>query len=147
MRSVVTSVRPAPGTSRWGTCLCLVAGAGDSTTGALLLLSPSVALGFLGIVDVASHAVFLRFIGVFVGGVGLAYFAPWLLPRWRGDQARLMAMIELTAFFRLAVALFVAVACAVGALAPPWLTVGVFDAGVALVQLAMRANGVFDRVS
>ena len=147
MRSVVASERPALRTSRWGACFCLAAGAGDSATGALLLLSPSVALGFLGIVDVGSHAVYLRFIGVFVCGVGLAYFAPWLLPCWRGDQGRLMAMIELTAFFRLAVALFVAVACAVGALASPWLTVGVFDAGVALVQLTMRANGVFDRVS
>jgi hypothetical protein len=126
---------------------CLAAGAGDSTTGGLLLLSPSVTLGFLGIADVATHAVYLRFIGVFVGAVGLAYAAPWFLPRWRGNQARLMAMIELTAFVRLAVALFVAAACIVGALASPWLTVGIFDASVALVQLAMRANGVFGRVS
>lgn len=145
--SLVASGRAGLRTSRWGMCFCLAAGAADSATGLLLLLSPSVVLGLLGIVDVASHAVYLRFIGVFVGGVGLAYLAPWFLPRWRGDQARLMATIELTAFFRLAVALFVAVACAVGALASPWITVGVVDAGVALVQLALRANGVFDRVS
>ena len=147
MRSFVASKRPARTTSPWGVCFCLAAGAGDSATGALLLLSPSVALGFLGIADVTSHAVYVRFIGVFVGGVGLAYFAPWILPRWRGDQARVMAVIELTAFFRLAVALFVGVTCAVGALASAWLTVGVVDAGVAIVQLALRANGVFDRAS
>lgn len=147
MRSVVASEGPARTTSPWAVRFCLAAGVGDSATGALLLLSPSVTLGFLGIVDDTSHAVYLRFIGVFVGGVGLAYFAPWILPGWRGDQARLMAVIELTAFLRLAVALFVGVTCAVGALASAWLTVGVVDASVALVQLALRANGVFDRVS
>ncbi len=147
MRSVVACERPAPTTSSWAPRFCLAAGAGDSATGALLLLSPSVTLGCLGIVDVTSHAVYLRFIGVFVGGVGLAYLAPWILPRWRGDQARLMAVIELTAFLRLAVALFIGVTCAVGALASPWLTVSAFDAGVALAQLGLRANGVFGRVS
>ncbi len=147
MRSVGASERPARTTSPWGVCFCLAAGAADSATGALLLLSPSVPLGLLGIVDVTSHAVYLRFIGVFVGGVGLAYLAPWMLPHWRGDQARLMAVIEMTAFLRLAVALFVGVTCAVGALASAWLTVGVVDAGVAIAQLALRANGAFGRVS
>jgi hypothetical protein len=120
---------------------CLIAGLGDAATGILLIAAPALVLRLLGISGPADD-VFLRFVGVFVGCVGLAYLYPWTLRR----RGRLRAAIEITAGVRLAVAAFLLVAVIRGAMAAPWMTVGGYDALVAAVQLALLSRGFFDGV-
>jgi hypothetical protein len=122
--------------SRWMTRLCLVAGSADALTGALLLASPALTLGLMGIGTVPAEPVFLRFVGVFVGAVGLSYLLPFA-----GDPARratrLRTVLEVTALVRACVAVFVALAIASGSLALAWASVAVTDAALALVQISM----------
>lgn len=126
---------------------CVVAGLCDAVTGALLIGAPVTALALVGIV--APHAaalVHLRFVGVFVTCVGLAYLYPWTSPPGPERASRVIVSIELTAFVRLAVALFIGVVVAIGALDTPWITIGLIDAAIALTQVALRSRGYFDRV-
>ena len=121
----------------------LGAGLGDLGTGVALIAAPQLVLRGLALPAVA-EPVLLRFVGVFVASVGAAYFWPFLgAPH---DLAgRLRATFALTALPRLAVAGFLDAAVAAGALAPPWLMVGGYDAVIALVQLRLRpdaASGV-----
>ena len=121
---------------------CAIAGSGDAATGLLLVSAPALVLRLLGIAHADGESlVFLRFVGVFVGCVGLAYFYPWLMRDRLRRAGRVVAAFEITAGFRLAVALFLGVAVAAGALDLPWVTVGVYDAVVGLVQLGLLARG------
>ena len=121
------------------TLFCLFAGLGDAATGVLLIAAPGLVLRLLGIGPVTDQ-VFLRFVGVFVGCVGLAYLYPWVLRR----RGRLQAAIEITAGVRLAVAAFLAVAILRGAMDEAWIPVGAYDALVGAAQLALLARGFFD---
>jgi hypothetical protein len=116
---------------------CLLAGGGDAATGLLLVAAPALVLHLLGLPP-AADPVLLRFVGVFVGCVGLAYLYPWMLD---GSGRRLETVLEITAGVRLAVALFLGVAVAVGALRSPWLTVGAYDALLAAAQIGLLARG------
>lgn len=127
---------------RGAALFCLLAGGGDAMTGLLLAAAPALVLRLLGMARPAGDLVFLRFIGVFVACVGLAYLYPWLSKGARRDR-RLAAAVEMTAGFRLAVALFVSVAVGTGELEPPWLAVGAYDALVATAQLGLLARGMF----
>ncbi len=114
----------------------LAAGLGDLGTGVALVAAPELVLRLLALPPVA-ETVLLRFVGVFVASVGAAYFWPFLAePRAR--PGRLRAAFALTAVPRFAVAGFLATAVATGALAPPWLLVGGYDALVAVAQLRLR---------
>lgn len=124
---------------------CLVAGGGDAATGLLLVAAPALVIRILGVAEPSGNLAYLRFVGVFVGCVGLAYLWPWLSRDGVRRSRRLVAAVEMTAGIRLAVALFLGVAVAAGALDPPWMTVGVYDAVVATAQLGLLANGVFGR--
>lgn len=119
---------------------CAVAGGGDAATGVLLVAAPALVLRLLGI-SPDGDLVFLRLAGVFVGCVGLSYLYPWLLRDRLRRARRVVAAFEMTAMFRLAVALFVGVAVASGALEMPWLAVGAYDAVVALAQIGLLARG------
>ena len=119
---------------------CLLAGGGDAATGLLLLAAPRLVLRLLGAADPGEDLVLLRFVGVFVGCVGLAYLYPWLL-RDRGQRVR--TAIEITAGIRLAVALFLGCAILTGQLDLPWATVGAYDALVAMAQIGLLVRGFF----
>jgi hypothetical protein len=128
---------------RGAALFCLVAGGGDAATGLLLLSMPVFVLSLLGIAEPGADAVvFLRFAGVFVGCVGLTYLYPW---RWRGvhRERRLLVAVEVTAGFRLAVALFLGIAVSLRMMAAGWLLVAGYDGAVALVQLGLRSRGTF----
>lgn len=118
----------------------LGAGLGDLGTGAALVAAPELVLRLLALPPVA-ETVLLRFVGVFVASVGAAYFWPFL-GESRARPGRLRAALTLTAVPRLAVAGFLATAVAAGALAPPWLLVGGYDALVAIAQLRLRPQDV-----
>ena len=125
-----------------GACLfCAIAGGGDVATGLLLMAAPSLVLRLLGIPHPGGNLVFLRFVGVFVGCVGLTYLCPLFLRDRLRRAHRMVAAVEMTAIFRLAVALFLGVTVAAGALELPWVTVGVYDAIVALAQIGLLARG------
>ena len=134
-------------TTGWDRIFYVGAGACDALTGALLIAVPAETMGVLGIVVLSSHAIHLRFVGVFVACVGLAYFHPWAFPPGPAREQRLRVVLELTAAVRLAVALFIGGAVAMGSLDTPWLLVGTVDAGIALVQLALLAKGHVGPVS
>ena len=120
---------------------CLLAGGGDAATGLLLLAAPGFVLRLLGTTIPGDGLVLLRFVGVFVGSVGLAYLYPWLL---RDGGFRVRTAIEITAGVRLAVALFLGCAVLTGRLDLPWATVGAYDALVAAAQIGLLARGFFD---
>ena len=123
--------------ARLATRYCWLAGAGDTLTGLLLLVAPGRTLSWMFIPAPAAEPIFLRYIGLFVAAVGLVYLYPWL---WRAApqrRARLAPVLEITALMRAAVALFLAVAVATGALPLPWVSILVFDATLAAVQLFM----------
>lgn len=127
-----------PETAPWLVYACLIAGAVDTVTGALLMASPTLALGLMGVAPMPAEPIYLRFIGAFVAGVGISYVLPF---RDRPNRdVRLVAMLEMTAFVRFAVGGFVAVAVLCGALGPAWSTVAVTDLGLATAQVAIVRN-------
>ncbi len=117
------------------TAYCLLAGACDALTGALLVSAPIATLQLMRIADLPAEPVYLRFLGAFVGGVGLAYLYPFLFRGWSG--ARLAVVLEVTALVRLCVALFLGVSIARGALSVPWSTVLLTDLLLAAAQIWM----------
>ena len=120
---------------------CAIAGGGDAAAGLLLVSAPALALRLLGIPHPGGDLLFLRLAGVFVGCVGLSYLYPWLLRDRLRRAHRIVAAFEITAGFRLAVALFFGVALAIGSLELPWVTVGLYDAIVALAQIGLLVRG------
>lgn len=125
---------------------CLLAGGGDAATGLLLITAPRLVLRLLGLTVPDGDLAFLRWVGVFVGCVGFAYLYPWLLEAGVRRSQRVLALAEMTAGVRLAVALFVGIAVAAGWLDIPWTTVGVYDALVASAQIGLLARGFFGHV-
>jgi hypothetical protein len=120
----------------------VAAGACDAATGLALLAAPQRVLQLLDIPWPGGDPFALRFVGVFVGCVGLAYLAPFLTVPGPRRQKRLRAAFELTAGFRLAVALFLGAAVTLG---QPlgWLLVGWTDAALGLSQLVLLQRGCF----
>jgi hypothetical protein len=113
-----------------------VLGGMDLVTGILLIVAPAMTLTLMGIEGLPADAVFLRWIGVFVGAVGSFYFYP-LLIRPRSARASAMRTVwALTAAVRLAVGLFTLISIAVGALAAVFL-----DGGLALVDVPVDLIG------
>jgi hypothetical protein len=115
---------------------CSLAGACDAATGATLVVGPSLVVGLLHLTPAPTEPVYLRFVGVFVGAVGLAYFYPRLrsgISAW----SRVVATLEMTAGFRLAVAAFVTASVVLGTLGRAWLVVAGTDLAIAVLQLSL----------
>lgn len=123
---------------RWLGIFCLLAGLGDSLTGLLLVVAPAFTLALMGIASSPPVArlewTYLRFVGVFVGSIGLSYLVPFAaqpchrLRRWRG-------VLEVTALVRFAVALFITGCLVAGDLALAWISVPLTDFTLAVMQL------------
>ena len=130
---------------RWGYLYCLLAGCCDTATGVLLVAAPAFTLQLMRIPTAPSEPVFLRWIGVFVGSVGLAYLYPFVHGVSSRTAPTLRVVLEWSTLARLAVAAFVGASVAGGALAPGWLSVCFTDLSLAVVQVVMLARGVFAR--
>ena len=124
---------------------CLIAGAGDTLTGLLLVTAPVFTLGLMGIINVPSEPVYLRFVGAFVGGVGLSYLFPFLYRDRRRTEQTLAVVFEVTALIRLGIALFVGWAISSGALSTGWVSVLATDLVLAIVQIVMVKRRVLSR--
>ena len=122
---------------------CIAAGACDTTTGLLLLLAPLAALRLMRIPAAPLEPVFVRFIGAFVFGVGFSYLRPFFDRDPARREARLAAMLDVTAFVRTAVGTFVAAAIVARALHPAWASVAATDLVLAAAQFTMLRRGVF----
>ena len=117
-----------------------VAGAMDTATGLALVAAPAWVLGWMRVPAVPSDAqVWLRWVGAFVGGVGICY----LVALARGGIERLRAVLELTLVLRAAVGVFTAVSIAGGSLDPSWTSVPVTDLGLAALQGWWLVKGVW----
>ena len=116
-------------------------GAMDALTGLLLVVAPAVTLRLLGIEPPGAEAlVFLSWMGVFVGAVGLSYGLV-LLNRRRGSTVWMV-----TALVRVLVGVFVVCRIAAGDLVVGWGVVAVTDLVVAGVQLAVLRAGWWEEV-
>jgi hypothetical protein len=109
-------------------------GLDESLTGLLLLVAPLWTLQLMGVQNLPTEPIYLRFIGAFVAGVGSAYLLPRLLPS-PGLRRRRRTVLEVTAWERLLVGLFALVAVLTGALSLPWWSVSLTDLGLAAFQL------------
>lgn len=113
-------------------CLVVAIGLGDVLTGVALLLVPALVLNGLGLPP-TPDVVWLRFIGAFVLGVGVATVEPAVVGAWR----RLAGALSATATVRIAVAATLALLVLEGTLPAAWVLVSVWDALAALVQLVV----------
>ena len=120
----------------------LAVGAGDGVTGLLLIAVPSWTLGLMRIPTLPDETVYLRWIGVFVGSIGLFYVYPFLSGNRVDRRVRLRIVLEVSTMARIAVAVFVAAGIAAGALGWQWASVSVTDFGVASIQIALLRRGV-----
>jgi hypothetical protein len=116
--------------------LSLCAGMMDAGTGVLLVVAPAMTLGMFGATlpggDAA--AILMRWIGVFVAGVGCSYLWAIAPPDHAVRARRLPGVWGATAVIRSGVAVFCIVAVITGHLAASWLVVGLTDAALAGVQ-------------
>ncbi len=123
-----------PGWSRW---LAFAAGAMDTATGAGLLVLPAWTLRQMGVTPPGAEALeFVRFVGIFVGAVGVCYLVAGTR---RGDQS-LRAVFDFTRIFRVGAGTFTGVMVLVGGWSPAWLAVTVADLGLAVGQSLLLAK-------
>lgn len=102
----------------------------DASTGVMLVFLPELVLRIFKIEGVEAGSLdFLRWIGVFVGSVGLSYGLA-LKGRTEGE-----VVWAITSLVRILVALFLAVQIAAGRMPMAWAGVAATDAVVAVVQL------------
>jgi hypothetical protein len=121
---------------KWMRMWSVAVGSMDALTGVLLVVSPAMGLGLLGIDPPGEEGlVFLSWIGVFVMAVGMSYGLA--LRDWMSAAV----VWKFTGLVRLMVAAFLGVKVGMGALAAGWLVVAVSDGLVAVVQLAALAAG------
>ncbi len=122
------------------TTYCVLAGACDTATGALLVGMPTTTLRLMGVTQSAEPTIFVRFVGAFVAAVGLTYWLALVATGRPGRPARIATTLELTALIRAVVGTFVGVAVWLGALDPRFLLVTGFDLGLAALQLKILRN-------
>lgn len=118
----------------WLGYYCLLAGACDAATGALLLAAPERVTALLRL-EPAPPPAYASFIGAFVLAVGVAYLYPFLLAA-EERAARWRTVFETTAISRLAVASYLATAIGRGTLGASWSAVLLTDLALGVFQLA-----------
>jgi hypothetical protein len=124
----------------------MLTGLSDTSTGAMLIVAPVFTLRLMGL-HVASDALpFLSFVGAFVLSVGLScLYGGYLAYCGACAEKQLSVVWLLTAITRSSVAIFVVTKILSGSLEAGWLTVAVFDAACALIQvIGLRKGWLLD---
>ncbi|HWA26205.1 MAG TPA: hypothetical protein VG734_11120 [Lacunisphaera sp.] len=125
---------PLPKWVRW---LALAAGAMDAGTGACLVAVPAWTLACMGVTPPGAEALeYVRFVGAFVGAVGLVYF----VAGWRGNARALRTVLDFTRVFRGAAGTFVLAMVAGAGWSPAWLSVTGTDYALVVVQTIILAR-------
>jgi hypothetical protein len=130
--------------SRWLPTYQWLAGSGDAATGFLLMVTPGWTLKLMGIQQLPQPIAFAGFVGVFVLGVGLAYFYAARLPLNARNAPRWQTVWWLTALIRSLVAVFIAWQILAGRMEKAWLTVAVTDGLLAVFQWTGLIRGWLD---
>ncbi|MGA9668507.1 MAG: hypothetical protein WBQ94_04820 [Terracidiphilus sp.] len=114
-------------------------GISDTSTGALLVVTPAFTLRLMHLHAPSDALPFLSFIGAFVFSVGLScLYGAWLIA-CGGSGAKLEMVWLLTAFTRSGVAIFVVSQILASTLEAGWFTVAVSDGVCVLIQaIGMR---------
>jgi|TARA_B110000285_G_scaffold77816_1_gene89634 hypothetical protein len=116
--------------------LCLLAGLMDSSSGMLLMTAPAFTMGLMQLdVSTVELLVFIRFIGAFVFSVGMLYVFAWLQYLRSESWQPVRAVLLMTAWVRLVICFFTAVAIATGDLPVGWASVTLTDGCLAALQL------------
>jgi hypothetical protein len=112
----------------------LLTGLSDTSTGFLLIFSPSLTLGLMKVHVVPNTVLFLSYIGVFVLSVGLACLYGAALTTTPASLQKLEVVWLLTAITRGLVAAFIVWKILTGLLEPGWAAVAISDGAFALLQ-------------
>jgi hypothetical protein len=122
----------------------IVAGLTDTGTGVFLLFAPGWTLRLMGVSQLPQPIWYASYIGVFVLCVGLSYFAILRSPLALSTGAtswRTQWMV--TALIRAAVAMFILIQIATGAMQPAWVAVALTDGMYAGIQIdGLRRNWI-----
>lgn len=140
---VTISMKPSS-PSCWLPAYQWLAGSGDAATGLLLVAAPGWTLKLMGIQQLPQPIAFAGFIGVFVLGVGLAYFYAARLPLNARHAPRWQTVWWLTALIRSLVAVFIAWQICTGRMEKAWSAVAATDGGLALFQWTGLRRGWLD---
>lgn len=132
------NIRPS-----WGYAYAALAGLCDATTGILLVFTPVLALRLMRIEAVPADLVHVRFVGAFVGAVGLSYLVPLAFARGVRRNELLRGQMLTTTLIRLSVAAYSGYAVAAGLLERAWISVPLSDLALASIQIALLRLGVF----
>lgn len=119
----------------------ILTGLSDTSTGALLIVAPELTLRLMGLHAAPEAIPFLSFVGAFVLSVGLCCLYGGYLAACGACESKLGVVWLLTAIVRSSVAIFVVTQILSGSLEFGWLTVAVFDAACALVQIVGLRKG------
>lgn len=119
-----------------------IAGLSDTSTGVLLISAPAWTLRLMGLSIIPQPIAFIRYIGVFVFGVGLTYW--WAALRWPLSAHAHIAWAtqwKITALIRSLVAIFVLWQVAGHYIEVRWLSVAGTDGIFAVIQIAGLQKG------
>jgi len=120
--------------SRWLPAYQWLAGSCDTATGALLVFAPAWTLKLMGVQQLPQPVEFASFVGVFVLGVGLAYWYAARLPLNFKSAPRWQTVWALTALIRFLVAGFLTWQISFGRMEKAWITVAATDGALAVFQ-------------
>lgn len=114
----------------------LLAFLADGITGVLLILCPSFVFKLLGVSEVVSDDIFVRYIGAFVLSTGLCYLIPFF-SSWTGINFTLCtrAIYCSTAVVRFCIGMFVVTGILFGSLSLNWIIVACSDLSLCILQI------------
>ena len=124
----------------------MLTGLSDTSTGAMLIVAPELTLRLMRLHAAPEALPYLSFVGTFVLSVGLScLYGGYLAYCGACAEKQLSVVWLLTAITRSSVAIFVVTKILSGSLEAGWLTVAVFDAAFALVQvIGLRKGWLLD---
>lgn len=114
-------------------------GLGDFITGILLLFAPEKTFLLLSIPQPFPPLFYIRFIGAFVGSVGLVYFIPNLkkFVFFNSINLDIHPVLFITALIRTCIGFFIIFSFLFNGLESPWLRVGSYDLLIAAIQYSV----------
>jgi len=119
-----------------------LAGLGDALAGVSLLAVPDWTLSFFQTTP-PMKMIFIRYLGVFVGMVGVTYFYGLITSWRRGEWQTMRTVWEISALFRIAVAIFLSFSVGFEYLPFNWTIVVGVDLAWATIQTTLILRGIF----